>query len=157
MHRSKLVAVVGVTVLALGVAGCGDDSDSEDESRGDDSATTDPGAADAGAADAELVAPEDGAEVTSPVEVEMAAEGVEIVEAGEPVEGEGHFHVIVDEDCIEPGEVIPSDDSHVHFGDASTSAEIELEPGEHSLCLQVGDGTHIALDGTDEVDITVVG
>lgn len=30
-----------------------------------------------------------------------------------------------------------------------------LEPGEHSLCLQTGDGVHTALDLTDEISITV--
>ncbi|WP_114594048.1 DUF4399 domain-containing protein [Euzebya pacifica] len=39
--------------------------------------------------------------------------------------------------------------------DGSTSAELELEPGEHTLCLQDGDGEHTALDLTDEITVTV--
>lgn len=148
MNKFRSVASISALALVVGLAACGDDD-------GDDGSGRDEG--DAGAASAEFTAPADGAEVSSPVEVEMAAEGIDIVEAAEPAEGEGHFHVIVDHPgCIEPGDVIPEDDTHHHFGDASTSAEIDLEPGEHSLCLQIGDGTHNALDATHEIDITVV-
>jgi hypothetical protein len=100
---------------------------------------------------------EDGAEVTSPVAVEFVAEGFEVEPAGDGAvtEGAGHMHVMVDTPCVEVGQVIPSDEQHLHFGDGSTSTELELEPGEHTLCLQAGDGAHTALDLTDEVTITV--
>lgn len=97
----------------------------------------------------------DGDTVQSPVMVEFAADNFTIEEAGEIVEGAGHMHVMVDVGCVEVGEVIPSDDNHIHFGDGSTSAELALAPGEHELCLQAGDGAHTALDLTDTVTITV--
>ncbi len=104
----------------------------------------------------EFVTPQDGDEVTSPVEVEMEAEGITIEPADAGVnEGAGHFHIMVDTDCVTPGEVMPGDDQHRHFGNGATSAELELEPGEHTLCLQVGDGEHRALEPTDEITITV--
>lgn len=99
--------------------------------------------------------PSDGDSVGSPVAVQMEAGDFEIEEAGEVSEGAGHFHIMVDEPCVEAGETIPEDETHLHFGDASTEAEIELEPGEHDLCLQAGDGAHTALDVTDEITITV--
>jgi len=102
-----------------------------------------------------FASPEDGATVSSPVPVEMSAESLEIAEAGEVVEGEGHFHVMVDTECVETGETIPEDEQHLHFGDASTSTELDLEPGEHNLCLQAGDGSHAALGATDEISVTV--
>lgn len=104
-----------------------------------------------------FVQPEDEATVESPAVVEMAAEGVTVEPAADGVnEGAGHFHVIVDEGCVEPGEVIPSDESHVHFGDGSTTGEIELEPGEHTLCLQFATGDHVASGLTDTVTVTVI-
>ena len=100
--------------------------------------------------------PTDGAEVTAPVAVRMQASGVEVEPADSGInEGAGHFHIMVDKPCIEEGEVIPNDDSHRHFGDGSTEAELELEPGEHTLCLQLGDGTHVATGLTDEITVTV--
>lgn len=99
---------------------------------------------------------QDGDTVFSPVTVTFESDGFEIIPAAEGGgEASGHMHVMIDVGCVPVGEEIPSDDSHVHFGDGSTSAELELEPGEHTLCLQAGDGDHIAMDVTDEVTITV--
>lgn len=97
----------------------------------------------------------DGDTVSSPVQVEMEAEGFDIAPAAESAEGEGHLHVMVDTDCVAVGETIPNDEQHVHFGDGSTSVELDLEPGEHTLCLQAGDQVHNAFGGTDQVTITV--
>lgn len=102
-----------------------------------------------------FAAPEDGATVSSPVDLQFEAENLEVEEAGEVNEGAGHFHVMVDIECVAVGETIPDDEFHLHFGDASTSTQVELEPGEHTLCLQAGDGAHTALDGTEQISITV--
>jgi hypothetical protein len=103
-----------------------------------------------------FAAPEDGATSESPVPVEFAAsENLQAEAAGELSQAGGHFHVMVDADPVEVGEVIPSDDAHRHFGDGSTTADLELESGEHSLVLQMGDGQHYALPETDEITVTV--
>jgi hypothetical protein len=102
-----------------------------------------------------FASPADGDTVSSPVAVEMAAEGFEVAPAEGSTEGQGHFHVMVDTDCVGEGETIPNDETHVHFGDGSTTTELELEPGEHTLCLQAGDQVHNAFGGTDEITITV--
>ena len=75
----------------------------------------------------------DGDTVQSPVSVDFATTGdFEIIPAADGGgDGAGHMHVMVDTGCVAVGEIIPSDDTHVHFGDGSTSAELELEPGEH--------------------------
>ena len=104
-----------------------------------------------------IASPEDGATVQSPFTVGMEAEGLTIEPAGEARDGAGHFHLMVDTDCVAPGQVIPEDEGHLHYGDGATEAELNLSAGEHSLCLQAGDGAHTALGLTDEVTITVVG
>lgn len=127
---------VYVLVLVLALAACsGDDAEESSVSFGNVS---------------------HGDTVSSPLTVEFETAGdFTIEEAGEINENAGHMHVMVDVDCVAVGEVIPSDDNHIHFGDGSTSADLDLEPGEHTLCLQAGDGEHTALDLTDEITVTV--
>lgn len=102
--------------------------------------------------------PADGATVSSPLPVVMLAENFTVEAAGEVHSGAGHLHVIVDAECVAPGSAIPKDETHLHFGDGSTSAELVLAPGEHTLCLQAADGAHVALDGkgmTHTITVTV--
>lgn len=135
MHTGSGARVPLVTVLVFSLAACA--------------------AGTGGTGGVSFAEPADGATVSSPVRVVMQSEEVTIEPAGEVQEGTGHFHVMVDVGCVEPGEVIPSDDDHLHFGDGSSETSVELEPGEHTLCLQVGDGLHTALDATHEITITV--
>lgn len=100
--------------------------------------------------------PRDEAVVVSPVPVIMGAEGFTIEPAGEGVgEGRGHFHIIIDRPCVQPRLTVAADDEHLHFGGGQETALLELEPGEHTLCLQVADANHTALALTDEITITV--
>ena len=115
----------------------------------DDAVTTD--------ASVSIVEPVDGATITGPVTVQMQAADFEVEEAGAAREGAGHLHLMIDVACVEPGSAVPFDDAHLHFGDGSTMAVLELPPGEYTLCLQAGNGIHTALDLTDSVTITVVG
>jgi hypothetical protein len=62
---------------------------------------------------------------------------------------------MVDVPCVEPGQPIPKDAQHLHFGKGQTDGKIDLQAGQHTLCLQAGDGTHTALDLTDEIEVTV--
>lgn len=86
--------------------------------------------------------PSNGATVSSPVKVGMAAEGIKVAPAGEVKEGEGHHHIIVDGGPVAKGEVIIADATHIHFGKAQTEAEVPLTPGKHTLTLQFADGAH---------------
>ncbi len=52
----------------------------------------------------------------------------------------GVFHV------TEDGLPIPADKHHIHFGDGSTTTEITLPPGEHTLQMLLGDHLHIPHD-----------
>lgn len=102
-----------------------------------------------------FTSPSDGSKVTSPVKLQMKAVGLTVEPAGEVHENAGHLHVMVDTGCVEAGQVIPKDDAHLHYGMAQTEAELTLTPGEHELCLQVGDGAHVALPITKTINITV--
>lgn len=87
----------------------------------------------------------------------MAADGFAIEPAGEVADGSGHFHLIVDAGCVATGEQIPADDTHIHLADGASETELSLPAGEHTLCLQAGDGHHAALALTDEITVTVAG
>ncbi|MGH3023354.1 MAG: DUF4399 domain-containing protein [Gaiellaceae bacterium] len=104
-----------------------------------------------------IASPEDGATVPATFPVTMEAEGFTIEPAGEVAAGAGHFHLIVDAGCLPGGEQIPADETHVHLADGASETELTLAAGEHTLCLQAGDGQHAALDLTDEITVTVAG
>ena len=87
----------------------------------------------------------DGQTVSSPLRVEMGAEGLIIDSAKVGLKaGSGHHHLLIDVDSIPTKIVVPPTDSvrHYHFGNAQTSAEIKLTPGKHVLVLQFADGLH---------------
>jgi hypothetical protein len=87
----------------------------------------------------------------------MTAAGLVVEPSGDINEGAGHFHILVDTDFIPAGQVIPTDEQHLHYGKGQTAISLELEPGEHTLRLQFADGAHTALEGDQYRDtITVV-
>lgn len=107
---------------------------------------------------------EDGGTYTSPLSLEFGVENYEIapVVEGENPEGVGHFHLAIDVECWPRGEIIPQGEpGYIHFGDGSSSIDVQLEPGEHTLCLQIGDGVHRVPGGeelaglTQQVTITI--
>ncbi|RNI32712.1 DUF4399 domain-containing protein [Hanamia caeni] len=85
----------------------------------------------------------DGQTVSSPVKVEMSANGISVDSAGAVKPNSGHFHILIDaEDSIPAGQVIAKDSSHLHFGNAQQEASLTLAPGKHKLALQFADGAH---------------
>jgi len=90
--------------------------------------------------------------------VTMSASEFTIEPAGPAREGAGHFHVMVDVGCVPVGDPIPLETAgYNHFGKAQVEASLDLAPGEHTLCLQAGNGAHVALDLTDQITVTVAG
>lgn len=102
-----------------------------------------------------FIEPKDGEIVSNPVQLKWDADNFVIEPAGEFREDAGHLHIIIDSPCVSAGEVIPSDESHIHFGGGQTQTEMVLPSGERRLCLQMGDGLHRALTLTQEITITV--
>jgi hypothetical protein len=90
-----------------------------------------------------FITPADGDTVSSPVTVEFGIEGMSVARAGDATADSGHHHLIVDADLPDLGQPIPADARHIHFGDGSSSTQLELEPGEHTLQLLLGDYRHV--------------
>jgi len=154
--------LMAATAVLLISAGCGDD-ETDPDAAPETSATTSapttsattPAATTPAAQGVKFLEPADGAKVTGKVNVKMEAIGFTIEPAGEVKAGAGHFHIIVDGDCVAPGQVIPKDDKNLHYGMAQTEAELTLGAGSHTLCLQAGDGAHSALDLTHKITVEV--
>lgn len=130
----RIVALTASLVLVLAACGSDDAADS---------------------ASVAFTEPTDGATVSGSLAMAMTAEGITIEEAGEVRDNAGHFHVIADDGCTEPGAAVARDADHVHFGAGQAEGTIYLSPGTHELCLQAGDGAHVALDATDRVTVEV--
>jgi len=138
------------TTAAVGLAGCTGDGDG---GGGDGEPYRNGVGADASVS---FDLPSGDADLTSTVITWAAtADGGTIDEDGEVTEGAGHYHVVVDTDPVTPGETIPSDDAHVHYGTGQTDGVLELAPGDHTLHLQVGAGEHMAMALTDTVEVRV--
>jgi len=89
-----------------------------------------------------FVEPKDGAVIKGPVKVVMGLEGMQIKPANGVTEGTGHHHILINRDFMPPGQVIPTDDNHRHFGKGQTDAVLDLPPGDYKLTLQFADGLH---------------
>ncbi|QFT91614.1 hypothetical protein FIU86_02090 [Roseovarius sp. THAF9] len=109
---------------------------------------------------------EDGATVSAPVKVVFGLSGMGVAPAGTEKENTGHHHILVDRAPLGEGpdgeeelqSAIPSDENHVHFGGGQTQVELDLEPGEHTLQLVLGDMNHVPHDPpvtSDQITITV--
>jgi len=91
-----------------------------------------------------IISPQDGDTVSSPVKVIFGLNGMGVAPAGIKMKNTGHHHLLIDlaqlPDINLP---IPSDDHHRHFGKGQTEAFIELDKGQHTLQLILGDHMHI--------------
>ncbi|PSF12672.1 DUF4399 domain-containing protein [Marinobacter shengliensis] len=91
-----------------------------------------------------FVTPLDGQTVSSPVTVRFGLEGLGVAPAGVEREKTGHHHLLINVDDLPPmDKPIPADERHIHFGGGQTQTTLELEPGEYTLQLLVGDHLHI--------------
>lgn len=84
----------------------------------------------------------DGANVKSPLYVQMGVKGMDVEPAGKIDEGKGHHHIIIDGNFVEKGQMVPKDETHLHFGKGQTSDTLKLSEGSHTLTLQFANGAH---------------
>jgi len=168
--RRQFVALA--TIGAVGLSGClGDEEAPEEEPEEEPEESEEAYDVNDQPEDAAVsfVAPEDGATVSSPVEFEAEVEGIELASVdNEQAVGEGHLHLLIngepfeDTEAYETGEVIPGpadqveeEDGIFHWSDGQSEDEVDLEPGEYTVIIQIGDTLHQAFGETDEITITV--
>jgi len=138
--------ILPALILLAALAACGDKSVSEpavDAPAAEPLATMPARTKSADEATVYFVSPADGATVSNPVSVVFGIEGMSVVPAGQDAPHSGHHHLLIDTDLPDFGLPIPKDENHVHFGDGSTSTEITLPPGQHTLQMLLGDHLHI--------------
>ena len=105
-----------------------------------------------------FITPADGDTVSNPVTVEFGIRGMSVVKAGVDEPATGHHHLIIDAGLPDLDMPIPANEHYVHFGDGSTSTQLTLEPGPHTLQLLLGDHLHVPHDppvASEQITITV--
>ena len=97
-----------------------------------------------GEAKVDILEPKDGATVKPKFTVKFGVEGMPIKPAGEAPKDRtsGHHHLLVNMGAMPPGEEIPNDATHKHYGKGQTEVEVELAPGDYELTAQFADGSH---------------
>ncbi len=150
MKQCKIMLALAATIL-LQACSNGDEAAN--------TAVTDANDVEAHVAGVYIISPTNGSTVTSPVTVEFGIRGFSLAPAGTYEEGTGHHHLLVDTSLPALDAAIPSDPQHLHFGKGQNSAVLELEPGDHTLQLLLGDGNHMPHSTaliSDPIVITVV-
>jgi len=90
-----------------------------------------------------IIWPNDGERIKGSFWCRFGLRNMGVSRAGDTTSGSGHHHLLVDIDTpLEPGEPIPSDKNHLHFGGGQTEARLDLAAGEHTLQLVLGDAEH---------------
>ena len=89
-----------------------------------------------------FVEPANGATVSSPFKVKFAVSGMEIKPAGDMTANTGHHHLLINATPVKAGEVVPADETHIHFGKGQTETEVKLAPGTYILSMQFANGLH---------------
>lgn len=105
-----------------------------------------------------FITPDDGAVVSNPVVIDFGIEGMSVTTAGDNRPDSGHHHLLIDAELPDLTLPIPASANYVHFGDGSTSTQITLEPGQHTLRMLLGDHLHIPHDPpviSEPITITV--
>lgn len=87
-------------------------------------------------------APKDRETLSSPVTVKVKSANVTIADPAEGVAGAYHYHIQVDTHPFTPGgQAVPDGPNDYHFWE--DSIELDLDPGNHTLVLLLGDNDHI--------------
>lgn len=106
-----------------------------------------------------IIAPANGATVSSPFTVRFGLKGMGVAPAGVNHPNTGHHHLLIDvADLPDLGTPLPATDNIRHFGGGQTEAEITLPAGQHTLQLVFADYLHVAHERpvvSEKVTITV--
>ena len=94
-----------------------------------------------------ILSPKNGATVGQDVTVKFGAKSIAIKPAGDTTPDSGHHHLLIYEKELPPLDApIPNDATHKHYGKGQTEDTIHLEPGTHTLQLDLGDAAHRQFD-----------
>jgi hypothetical protein len=94
-----------------------------------------------------IIWPQDGAHIKGAFWCRFGLRGMGVTHAGDMAPNMGHHHLLIDVDePPAPGQAIPADKKHMHFGAGQTEARIDLPPGPHTLQLVLGDANHVPFD-----------
>ena len=108
-----------------------------------------------------IISPTDGDAVKGAFWCRFGLRNMGISHAGDNFANSGHHHLLIDTDePLDPGEPIPQDRKHLHYGAGETEALIELPPGKNTLQLVLSDGKHFNFDPpvvSKKITITVGG
>lgn len=100
--------------------------------------------------------PDDGEAITARVvNVFLESSGIEIVPADDNESTDrGHYHIFVDREPVDVGELIPTGPGVIHTAD-SGAVITGLSDGEHTIWAVLGDGKHQRITrAMDSVTIT---
>lgn len=106
----------------------------------------------------------DGDTVSSPVTVIFGLSGMGVAPAGHEIDNTGHHHLLIDRPPFGEGEAdemdfaIMNDENHRHFGGGQTQVTLELDAGEHTLQMVLGDWGHVVHTNpvmSEQITITV--
>lgn len=110
---------------------------------------------DAGGDQVQILSPSHGDELTGPVTFTIDRGAVRPTQ--DTVDAGGHFWLVIDDECVEVGEVLPVDEpGHIAVPDDQDEIEVDLTPGAHDVCLQFADANHVAYYEVDQITIRVV-
>ena len=147
IRRFGSAPILAAMVCSLWLAGCA----TSESGSSSDAADADAAASASAEAASDLprvlfVNMEDGGTYPTSIDVQFGVENYAIEPVVDPPvirEGEGHYHVAVDVDCMPQGEIlVQGNPGYIHFGTGADTITLQFTPGEHRLCLQIGDGEH---------------
>jgi len=87
-------------------------------------------------------APADGATVPTTFPVAFGLRNYGVAPATVNLSNTGHFHILINVDAPAPGELIPADSLHRHYGAGQIETTLTLAPGTYTLRVVLGDFEH---------------
>ena len=94
-------------------------------------------------ADLYFISPKNGEIINGDVKVVFGLSDFGVARAGYNIPNTGHHHLIINEDLPDLSLTIPSNENYLHFGLGQTETSLNLEPGEYTLQLIMGNYLHI--------------
>ncbi len=106
---------------------------------------------------ATLLEPANGAVVASPFKVRFGVEGMAVAPAGTMTANTGHHHLLIDQQPVASGQVVPTTPKHIHFGAGQTETMVTLPAGTYKLTAQFANGAHQSYGPamSDTITVTV--